>query len=135
MPINPIAKLESLLGTQDTAQQEFTNAEVDTSSAKMEYEEIHVDELIIANENAIEDISQRKSSFLNSIKDLPERIAELSGLTKLVNETIKTLGEGWNAERLKSTDLDSIPVSIEIDGHRDNISGDREKVLIEENTG
>ena len=134
MPANPIAKLENLLTSRDTAKEEFDSAELDNSSAKIEYEEIIVNELIIADQNSIEDISQRKTSFSNSIKDLPERIAELSGLNKLVDETIKALGEGWDTKRLKSTDLDSIPVSIEIDGHRDNMAGDREKVLIEENT-
>ena len=74
MPANPIAKLENLLTSRDTAKEEFDSAELDISSAKIEYEEIIVNELIIADQNSIEDISQRKTSFSNSIKDLPERI-------------------------------------------------------------
>lgn len=134
LPVNPISKLENFLGALHTAKEEFESAELDKSSAKMEYDEININELIIADQDSIENINQRKSSFLNSIKDLPERIAELSGLDKLVDETIKTLGEEWDTERLKSTDLGSIPVSIEIDGYRDKIGAVKEKVLIEENT-
>lgn len=134
LPTEPFGELEKREVAVAVTRKEFDAAREELDVAKIDAESIQPSERILADEEAIENINQSKSSVLNSLKDLPERKAELSHLYSAVDSTLTALGDGWNRERLQTTDLESLPVGTEIERYRKLVSGKSQKILNQESS-
>lgn len=134
LPVNPIGELEKRESVFETAQKELDAAQTELKGAQIEAESITPDKAILGDEELITGINQRKSSFQNSVKDLPERKAEFGSLFKTVDRTINSLGEGWDRDRLRNTDLESIPVTVEIEAHKHAHSSQGERIIAQESS-
>ena len=70
-------------------------------------------ESILTYSDDIRALERGRTSFDNSVHDLPEREAELEGYERNLSETLRDLGPDWNEVRLETFDL-SIAVREEI---------------------
>ena len=77
-------------------------------------------ESILAESDAIQDLQRRRAAFDQSVKDVPERQAELSEMQRDLNHTLSDLGPDWDADRVARFDL-SIVVREEVSNYGDRL--------------
>ena len=102
----------------EEAASRLTNAEDRVSDARLNHEEF-VEQLekaegseqeeigqeeLLQRGDAIENIRRGRNRFDDSIRDLPERTAELQSLEKSLGERLRDIGPDWDEERLESFD-------------------------------
>lgn len=75
-------------------------AEPSEESARLQFH----DEALLDHREAIENIRRGRNSFDDSVRNLPERIAELQGLEGSLNERLRDIGLEWDEDRLESFD-------------------------------
>ena len=119
-PTNGISRLETLQERIRHARREYdsTGARVAEVRARVDAQIEH--ESILKYSDTIRGIEQSRTSFDNSVHDLPEREAELAEHERSLAETLRDLGPGWEEGRLGAFDL-SIAVREEISQHQERL--------------
>jgi len=113
-PADGPGRLERLV--QDSSElavglEEATSALADS---RVEAERPFPDAELLESADAIEDLRRGRGAVDASLRDLPERRAELAGREEELQRSLEMLGVGWNEKRLFIFDL-SIPRRAEIE--------------------
>ena len=136
-PSDGINRLETLEERVRTAQAEHRSAQARVEEAKRRAEIRVEHEAILRQFSDIRHLQNGRTAFDQSIKDLPEREAELEGHKRTLTETLKDLGHDWDDFRLEEFEF-SITVRQEVAEHRDrlrDVSADftRCKLVLDQN--
>ena len=119
-PTGGISRLETLEERVRIARREYASAEARVAEAEREAE-IRVDhEAILKHSSDIRHLQKARTAFDGSVKDLPEREAELRGHERTLAATLRDLGQDWDEVRLAGFDF-SLAVRQEIAEHRDRL--------------
>ena len=119
-PENGSVLLESLETRSDTARQDLEASEEKLTRIKATVDQ-EIEHLTILERSAeVRDLERARSAFDQSVKDLPERRAELSGKRSELAATLANLGPDWDAERLHGFDL-SLVVREEVASHGERL--------------
>ena len=119
-PSDGINRLEALEERVRTARREYESASLRVTEAEGAAKVRTEHEAIIKQSADIRRLQNGRTAFDGSIKDLPERKAELEGHMKTLADTLNDLGPDWDEARLEEFDL-SIAVRQEIAQHRDRL--------------
>ena len=103
-PDNPIPRLESLESQSKQAQEDVEEATQQLHRSKEAAATPIADEDLLYDRDLIESIRRRRGSFDDSVKDLPERKAELGALESELVERLQYLGQDWDEPRLQGFD-------------------------------
>lgn len=117
-PTNGMSRLEALEERVRLARQECESASSRLVEAKSKARVQVEHEAILAHAVEIRGLERGRTSFDNSVRDLPKRKAALRGHERSLTETLKELGDGWNEVRLEAFDL-SIAVREEISQYQE----------------
>ena len=119
-PVNGVSRLEKLEERIKTAQKEYDSAndEVDEVKAKAEAPVEH--EAILNHSTDIRKLEQGRTSFDNSVRDLPKRTAEFEDHKNSLAATLKDLGPDWDEARLEKFDL-SMAVREDISQYQERL--------------
>ena len=126
-PEDAVKRLEAAEERIRGAKQELDEASehlqkaADTASVPIE------DEDMLDDSEVVERINRGRESFDGSIKDLPERAAELANLEETLAQRLRNLGLDWNETRLESFDM-SIAVRDQVSHWRDSLSDKTERL-------
>ena len=115
-PSDGINRLEALEERVRTARREYESASLRVTEAEGAAKVSVEHEAIIKQSADIRRLQNGRTAFDGSVKDLPEREAELEGHKKTLADTLKDLGPDWDEVRLEEFDL-SIAVRQEITRH------------------
>ena len=119
-PADGINRLETLEERVRTAQGEHRSAKVRVEEAKRRADIQVEHQAILRQFSDIRYLQNGRTAFDQSIKDLPEREAELEGHKRTLTETLKDLGQNWDEVRLEEFEF-SITVRQEIAENRDRL--------------
>ena len=78
-------------------------------------------EELVGDRQQLELIRRERGSFDASVRDLPERRAELGALVSDLGERLRDLGQGWDEERLEAFDT-SIVVRQEVERFKETLA-------------
>lgn len=116
-PESPIERLEA-------AEHRIRQATEDRDEAKEEYRRLsELSETDIPGEKLLEDreeverVRRSRSSYDDSVRDLPERQAEVTAEQTNLNRQLRDLGQDWDEDRLDGFDT-SMVFRQEVDGFR-----------------
>ena len=123
-PENGTTLLESLETRTESALQELSSADERVKRIKASVDEEIEHLVILENSNEVSELERRRSAFDQSVKDLPERRAELSSKRSELDTSLANLGSDWDAERLNSFDL-SLVVREEVANHGERLQNAR----------
>ena len=112
-PADGVSRLETLEERVEIAQAEYESARVDMTEAKAAARAQIEHETILTHSHAIRGLERGRTSFDNSVHDLPKRVTELQAHRATLVTNLKDLGPDWDEDRLKEFDL-SIAVRQEI---------------------
>ena len=126
-PRNGVSKLDKLKNLNVTAREELEVAERRVKDVQDRAELTIEHEIILNRSSAVRDLERRRSAFDQSVKDIPERQAELAAMRVDLENTLVNLGKDWDVERLTGFDL-SIVVREEIANYGSRLSSAREAV-------
>lgn len=144
-PVNGVGRLEKLEDRIDSAQREYDSAGVDVRKAEAEAEATVEHEAILNHSHDIRKLEQGRTSFHNSVRDLPKRKDESDKQKTSLAATLKDLGPDWDEARLDNFDL-SLAVREDISQFQERLQeagrklGDsrstltRHETLLEEST-
>ena len=125
-PDDPIPRLESLeervRRSRDDRDEAAGQLRLASEAAA---EEISGEELLDDPER-VESIRRARSSFDNSVRDLPERKGELQGMEADFANNLVDLGHGWDETELLSFDA-SLPVRNQVDRWRQQVTESDER--------
>ena len=113
-PEDPIARLENL---DERARQSSEDLEDAAEQVRLAGEIAFatiLGENLLNDADSIEHIRRARSSFDDSVHDLPERQAELRGLKAIFDKNLEELGHGWGEAELQAFDT-SIVVRNQVD--------------------
>ena len=127
-PRNGVGELEKLENLAVNAREELERAErhMKDIQARADLQINH--EAILDGSSLVRDIERRRSAFDQSVKDIPERQAELSAMRVDLENTLADLGQEWDVDRLKGFDL-SIVVREEIASFGNSLGEAREAMI------
>ena len=128
-----LGELQNRLENISAKEKEVRLSEESLEEAKFDADSIKSDFKINDDEDIILKINEQKSSILKSISDLPERKSEMDSENESVEKRLSNLGKGWDAERLLTTDLCSLPVSEAIGHSLEKISEVKRNISIVKN--
>ena len=112
-PSDGANRLEALEERVRTARREYESTDLRVTEAKRAAN-VHLEHEDIRNHTSdIRRVQNGRTAFDGSVKDLPEREAELEGHKKTLADTLKDLGPDWDEAQLEGFDL-SIAVRQEI---------------------
>ena len=103
-PENPIPRLDGLEARVGQAKGDREVAAKQLQLAEEVASAVIPDEDLLADAAKVEDIRRARSSFDNSVRDLPERQAELRGLEANLNDSLRALGGEWSETNLYALD-------------------------------
>ena len=115
-PADGVNRLEALEERVRSARREYESASMRVTEAegaakvRIEHEDIR------KHSTDVRRLQNGRTAFDGSVKDLPEREAELEGHKKTLADSLKDLGPDWDEARLEEFDL-SIAVRQEITQH------------------
>ena len=119
-PENGVGRLETLDERAAEAREELESASQKVQSAR-ERVEIPIEDAAILQESAaVSRLQRARNSFDQSVRDLPQRKAELEGMRSRLGKTLAELGRDWTIERLAEFDS-SIEVREEVSAHGDRL--------------
>ncbi len=104
-PVNGVGRLEKLEDRIDTAQREYNSAGVEVRKAEAEAEATVEHEAILNRSPDIRRLERGRTSFDNSVRDLPKRKDESDRHKISLAATLKDLGPDWDEARLENFDL------------------------------
>ena len=119
-PADGLNRLEALEERLRTARREHESAGLRVTEAVRGAKVSVEHEAILTHSSDIRRIQNGRTAFDGSVKDLPEREAELEGHERTLADTLKDLGPDWDEARLEDFDL-SISVRQEIAENRDRL--------------
>ena len=76
---------------------------------------------LIDDRDRMEQIRRGRGSFDDSVRDLPERRAELTALESDLGDRLRDLGQGWDEARLENFDT-SIVLRQQVEGWKDTLA-------------
>ncbi len=103
-PDNPIPRLESIEERIRQSRELCDEAAVQLRQAEEAASVEIPDENLLYDKDLIEVIRRARGSFDDSVKDLPERKAELNALESAFQDRLRDLGRGWDESRLRTFD-------------------------------
>ena len=118
-PDSPVTRLEAIEGQAKQAKEDFDEAcaqlkrSEQTASADVPHEDLLYDQA------EIETIRRSRGSFDDSVKDLPERRAELGALESELTDRLRDLGPDWDEARLEGFDT-SMALRQEVEQARES---------------
>ena len=126
-PENGVIRLETLEAQAEAARQELSAADerVKLIRANVDREIEHL--TILEHSSEARALERGRSAFDQSVKDLPERRAELASKRSELESSLANLGPDWDTERLNEFDL-SLVVREEVAGHGDRLQDSRAAV-------
>ncbi len=124
-PENPIARLESLEAQMEQASEAVQEAAEQLRRAEEAASADILGENLLFDRSNIEIIRRSRQSFDDSVKDLPERRAELDALESELGGRLRELGQDWDEERLQEFDV-SMAFRQEVDTSRETQTQRRE---------
>lgn len=104
-PVKGVGRLEKLEGRIDAAQREYNSAGGDVREAKAGAEATVEHEAILNKSSDIRRLERGRTSFDNSVRDLPKRKEESGKHKNSLAATLKELGPDWDEARLENFDL------------------------------
>ena len=119
-PADGVNRLEALEERVRTARREYESAGLRVTEAEGAAKVRIEHEAIRKHSGDVRRLQNGRTAFDGSVKDLPEREAELEGHKRVLAETLKDLGPDWDEARLEEFDL-SIAVRQEITQHGDRL--------------
>ena len=126
-PDRGVARLETLEGLAETARREYEQAvegvENAEQAAALEIEH----ESILERSDTVRNLERERGAFDQSVKDVPEREAELQAKRVDLGNALADLGEDWDAERVSGFDL-SILVREEVAAYAERIRGASDEI-------
>ena len=126
-PENGTILLESLEARTEAALQEFSSADERVKRIKANVDEEIEHLVILESSNEVRELERRRSAFDQSVKDLPERRAELSSKRSELDTSLANLGPDWDAQRLSSFDL-SLVVREEVANYGERLQNARTSI-------
>ena len=126
-PENGVIRLETLEAQAETARQELSSAEerVKRIEANVDQEIEHL--TILERSSEVRALERGRGAFDQSVKDLPERRAELASKRSELETSLANLGTDWDTGRLDEFDL-SLVVREEVANHGERIQNARAAV-------
>ena len=123
-PENAVVRLETLEAQAGTARDELS-----VSSERVQRIRTSVDEeiehlSILEKSGEVRALERGRSAFDQSVKDLPERRAELASKHSELDTSLANLGPDWDTDRLDAFDL-SLVVREEVAGHGERLQNAR----------
>ena len=115
-PADGVNRLEALEERVRSARREYESASMRVTEAEGAAKVRIGHEDIRKHSTDVRRLQNGRTAFDGSVKDLPEREAELEGHKKTLADTLKDLGPDWDEARLEEFDL-SIAVRQEITQH------------------
>ena len=126
-PENPVARLDSL---EERVREAKESREEAASQLRRAEEAASADisgEALLDDKVSIEAIRRARSSYDNSVRDLPERQAELKALESELSDRLRDLGQDWNEDRLQSFDA-SIAFRQEVEHGKERLAQGQDAV-------
>ena len=126
-PENGVSRLEVLETQSETAGNELSAAEerVKRIRARVGQEIEHL--TILERSSEVRALERGRSAFDQSVKDLPERRAELATKRSELESSLANLGTDWDTDRLREFDL-SLVVREEVANHGERLRNARATV-------
>ena len=126
-PENGVIRLETL-----ETQAEAARGELSAAEERVKRIEVSVDEeiehlTILDRSSEVRGLTYARSAFDQSVKDLPERRAELASKRSELETSLANLGLDWDTERLDRFDL-SLVVREEVANHSERLQNARASV-------
>ncbi len=103
-PDNPILRLESIEERIRQSRELCDEAAAQLRQAEEAASVEIPDENLLYDKDLIEVIRRARGSFDDSVKDLPERKAELNALESAFQDRLRDLGQDWDESRLQTFD-------------------------------
>ena len=126
-PDRGVARLATLEGLAETARREYEQAvegvENAEQAAALEIEH----ESILERSDTVRNLERERGAFDQSVKDVPEREAELQAKRVDLGNALADLGEDWDAERVSGFDL-SIVVREEVSAYGERLRSARDEL-------
>ncbi len=104
LPENPIERLENLEDRIQQAREDRDEAQEQLRKTAVAATAEIDDESLLDDVDQIEGILRARSSFDNSVRDLPERQDELRAMEEALAEKMRQLGDGWDEDSLDRID-------------------------------
>ncbi len=124
-PENPIARLDGLEERARQAREDRNEAAEQLRRAEAAAADIP-GEALLEDAVSIEAVRRARSSFDNSVRDLPERQGELRGLEADFARNLADLGHQWGEGELQAFDT-SVIVRNQVDGWKERLTGTGER--------
>ncbi len=121
-PENPIARLDSVMERTRLFREERDEAAALLQRAEEAAAVEIPGENLLYDAVSIEAVRRARSSFDNSVRDLPERQGELRGLEADFERNLADLGHRWGEAELQALDT-SLVVRNQVDGWKERITG------------
>ena len=119
-PENGVIRLETLETQAEAARDELSAAEERVKGIRASVEEEIEHLAILERSSEVRALERARGAFDQSVKDLPERRAELSSKRSELQTSLANLGSDWDAERLDRFDL-SLVVRAEVTNHGERL--------------
>ena len=104
-PVDGVSRLEAIDQQIGTARQEYDAAHILLTEANAKAETPIEHEAILRCSDDIRKLERGRTSFDNSVHDLPEREAELEEHRTSLLQTLRDIGPDWNEARIDGFDL------------------------------
>jgi len=132
-PADGISRLETLEERISTAQGEYKSASELVEGAKAKAEAPVEHKAILTHSTEIRELDQGRTSFVNSVRDLPKRNTELKDHERSLAATLKDLGAEWDEARLENFDL-SMAVREDVSQYGERLQGAEQKLGLSKST-
>ncbi len=119
-PENGVMRLETLETQAETATEELSAAEERVKRIRVSVDEEIEHLTILDRSSEARALERARSAFDQSVKDLPERRAELASKRSELETSLANLGSDWDTERLDRFDL-SLVVREEVANHGERL--------------
>ncbi len=126
-PENGVIRLETLEARAATATEELSAAEERVKRIRASVDEEIEHLTILERSSEVRALERARSAFDQSVKDLPERRAELASKHSELETSLANLGPDWDTERLDRFDL-SLVVREEVANHGERLQNARTAV-------
>lgn len=126
-PENGVSRLETLEERVRNTRREYESASGDVTDARTRTEARIEHKAILSRSTDIRSLEQGRTSFDESVRDLPRREIELEERRKSLAATLKDLGPDWDESRLENFDL-SINVRENISQYQEQLREAREEL-------
>ena len=123
-PENGVIRLETLEVQAETALEELSTADQRVQRIKASVDEEIEHLTILESSSKVRALERGRGAFDQSVKDLPERRAELASKRSELETSLSNLGADWDTDRLAVFDL-SLVVREEVANHGERLQSAR----------